>query len=78
MTERAYMSLLTRIIDHIFTNWDGNLSDFARSAGLSPGTVRRLFAMGTRRPQFRTLARLAEAAGVRVSFGRHGARTIHA
>ena len=68
-TERAYFADLHKLVDEIFTEaceMEWTWSRLAEEAGLGYQTVDNLGMRRTKRPQFRTIYRMAEAVGFKI------------
>ncbi len=68
MTEREYLSMLNETVDELMEQYPGTHAELAEHAGLSQSTIYKLAALKTKRPQLRTILRMAKAIGVRLVF----------
>jgi hypothetical protein len=66
MSEREYTRKLNHIVDDIFAEWGDTQVALAEAAGLGAQTISNLVHRVTKRPQLRTVWRLAAAVGMEV------------
>lgn len=66
--EQAFQKDLHATLDQIFREWAGDLNLVADAAGLHPNTLYRLEHADTKSPLYRTVWKLARAAGLTIKF----------
>lgn len=68
MTEREYLGMLNKTVDELMESFPGSYQEMADASGIHVNTIYRLGSFTTKRPQLRTILKLARASGVRLVF----------
>ena len=66
MSEKEYLYLLDQIVEEIFAFWTGTMEGLCKKSGMALSTIYRLRDLTTRRPQLRTIVKLAKAVHIRL------------